>query len=148
VEINADAPAVARAEIDVNAPRELVWEVLTDLASWPRWSPDVESVELDGPVAPGTTFRWKAGRRTVKSTLGAVEPPQLLAWTRRTRGIKAVHVWRLETRGDATVARSAESWEGIAVRLLRERLQKTLTDAVEGGLSHLRDEAERRAAAS
>ena len=120
MEVNAEAPALARAEIDIDAPREVVWEVLTDFAAWPRWNPDVTSVKVDGPLEPGTTFHWKAGPGTITSTLRDVDPPKRIAWTGKTFGIKAVHVWSFETRGDATVARSAESWEGPIVRLLHD----------------------------
>jgi hypothetical protein len=145
MEISEHAPAVARAEIEVAAPREIVWAVLTDIDSWPSWNPEVKSASLAGPLAKGTRFRWKAGPGTITSTLQTVEPPQLIGWTGTTIGIKAIHVYRIEPHGDATIVKSEESWDGLVVRLLRGPLRKTLQRTTESGLRHLKTEAERRA---
>ena len=106
MEINTDAPAVARGEIEVAAPPEVVWAVLTDIAAWPSWNPDVKSAALDGPLAAGTQFRWKAGPGTITSTLQSVEAPRRIEWTGTTFGIKAVHVHHT-FRGCDGVRRSA-----------------------------------------
>ena len=145
MEVDASAPAVARAEIEVSAPRDVIWRVLTDIEAWPSWNPDVTSASLDGALAGGTRFRWKAGPGTITSTFRHVEPPRLIAWSGTTFGIKAVHVHRLDERDDATIVTSEESWDGLLVRLLRRRLAKTLDESVRSGLQHLKAEAERRA---
>jgi hypothetical protein len=145
MEVNASAPAVARADIAVSAPRDVVWGVLTAIESWPSWNPDVKSASLDGGLAAGKHFRWKAGPGTITSTLQQVEPPRLIAWSGTTFGIKAIHVHRLDERDGATTVTSEESWDGLLVRLLRRRMAKTLDDSIRSGLQHLKAEAERRA---
>ena len=145
VEIDPTAPAVARGEVTVAAPREIVWDVLTDLASWPSWNRDVKSVSVSGPLAPGTVFRWKTGPGTITSTLQQVEPTHRIAWTGSTLGIKAIHVHRLEDGSTTTVVTSEESWDGLLVKLLRRWAAGTLQKAVDSGLQQLKTEAERRA---
>jgi uncharacterized protein YndB with AHSA1/START domain len=145
VEVDRSAPAVADAETEIAADPETVWEVLTDLEGWPRWNPDVSSVRLDGRVEPGATFTWKAGRATITSTIRKTERPSLIGWTGKTAGIDAIHVWRLEPRDGGTLVRTEESWQGLLVRLLRGPMRKSLQKAVDGGLGHLKAEAERRA---
>jgi uncharacterized protein YndB with AHSA1/START domain len=145
VEVDRSAPAVADAETEIAADPETVWEVLTDLEGWPRWNPDVSSVRLDGRVEPGATFTWKAGRATITSTIRKTERPSLIGWTGKTAGIDAIHVWRLEPRDGGTLVRTGESWQGLLVRLLRGPMRKSLQKAVDGGLGHLKAEAERRA---
>jgi hypothetical protein len=93
----------------------------------------------------GSRFRWKAGPGTITSTLQRIERPRLIAWTGTTFGIKAIHVHRLELQGGGTVVSSEESWEGLPVRILRRRMQRTLEEGVAAGLDHLKAEAERRA---
>jgi hypothetical protein len=105
----------------------------------------VKSASVDGPVADGTAFRWKAGPGTIRSTIVRLEPPRLVAWTGRTLGIRAQHVWRLEHRDGRTIARSEESYEGLVARLFRRPLQGVLDKALTGGAHHLELEAERRA---
>jgi uncharacterized protein YndB with AHSA1/START domain len=144
VKVNESAPAVASAEVEVAADPEIVWEVLTSIDDWPRWNPDVSSASLEEGLSEGARFRWKAGPGTITSTLQRIDRPRLIAWTGRTFGIKAIHVHRLEPRGEGTVVSSEESWEGLPVRIFRGRMQKTLEKSIEPGLGRLKAEAERR----
>jgi hypothetical protein len=143
--INQDAPVVGTGEIEIDAPAQTVWDVLTAIDRWPAWNPDVKSVSMERPVAPGSVFRWKAGPGTITSTIQRVEPPRLIAWTGRTFGIKAIHFYKLEPRDGRTFVRSEESYDGLVARLLRGSLQKTLDTALADGLRYLKSEAERRA---
>jgi uncharacterized protein YndB with AHSA1/START domain len=77
VDVDREAPVIVEAEIEIAAPPEAVWEVLTDLARWPSWNPDVKSMSFEGAVAEGSDFRWKAGPGTITSTLRRVERPLL-----------------------------------------------------------------------
>ena len=145
MDINATAPAVAQGEIEVAASPAVVWGVLTEIANWPAWNPDVKSATLEGPLAPGTRFRWKAGPGTITSTLRSVEPPHRIDWTGTTFGIKAIHAYELEPQDGLTTVRSAESWDGLVVRLLGRFMAKSLQKSTDAGLRHLKTEAERRA---
>jgi hypothetical protein len=44
-----------------------------------------------------------------------------------------------------TLVRSAESWDGLVVRLLRRRMSKRLAETTAAGLEHLKREAEQQA---
>ena len=145
--INGQAPVVGASEIEIAAAPETVWDVLSAIDRWPSWNPDVKSMSLEGPLGAGSVFRWKAGPGTITSTIRRVEPPQLIAWTGRTLGIDAIHVYRLEPRDGGTFVRTDESYEGLVARLLRGSLQKTLDRALADGLRYLKDEAEQRNAA-
>jgi uncharacterized protein YndB with AHSA1/START domain len=142
--INERAPVVGRSEIEIATAPEAVWEVLTSFERWPSWLRDVKSMSVEGQVAAGTVFRWKAGPGTITSTIQRVERPRLIAWTGRTLGIKAIHFWHFEVRDGATFVRTEESYEGLTARLLRGSLQKTLDRALDDGLQDLKAEVERR----
>ena len=132
-----EMPAVIRASDDD------VWRILTAIERWPTWNSDVKSVSIDGPPVEGTTFRWKAGPGTISSTVTRVDRPRLIAWTGRTLGISAVHVWHFEQRGGRTHVSTEESYEGLVARVLRRSLQKTLDAALADGVRQLKAEAER-----
>jgi uncharacterized protein YndB with AHSA1/START domain len=134
----------SKRETDVAAPPETVWAVLTDFANWPEWNKDVKSMSFDGPLEPGSTFRWKAGPGTIVSTLEQVDPPRYVRWRGRTLSIKAIHEWRLEPREGGTNVETEESFSGALSSLLRGSLQKTLDSSLEQGLGYLKAEAERR----
>ena len=110
--VNERAPVVGSSEIEIASPPQAVWDVLTAFERWPSWNPDVKSMSVRGGVAVGSQFRWKSGPGTITSTIRRVEPPRLIAWTGRTLGIKAIHVWTLEPRDDNTFVRTEESLEG------------------------------------
>ena len=146
MEVNERAPAVAASEIEVDADPEAVWAVLTAVDRWPAWNPEVKAASLDGALAEGAVFRWKAGPGTITSTVSRVERPRLVAWRGKTLGIAAVHVYRLVPRNGKTLVRSEESWEGPVVRVLRGPMRRRLQAALDAGLRHLKAEAERQAA--
>ena len=122
---NENAPVRAAAEVEIGAPPQVVLEVLTRFENWPNWNPEVKSMSLPGPLAPGTEFRWKSGPGTIVSTLERVEAPHSFDVGRRD---------------------FAESFSGLLARLLRRTLQKTLDKSLEDGLERLKREAERRSA--
>jgi uncharacterized protein YndB with AHSA1/START domain len=142
------ASVSSRRELEVTAPPELVWEVLTDFARWPAWNPDVRSMSFEGPLAPGAMFRWKAGPGTIVSTVEEVDPPRYVRWRGRTLSIAAIHEWWFEERAGGTHVATEESFSGALARVLRRMLQKQLDTALEDGLGYLKREAERRAAAA
>jgi uncharacterized protein YndB with AHSA1/START domain len=143
----SEAPVRSSREIEIAAPPEVVWDVLTRFEDWPQWNLEVKSMSFHGPVTPGSEFRWKAGPGTIVSTLERVEPPRFISWRGRTMSIKAMHEWHLEPRDGGTHLRTEETFSGLLARLFRGQLQKTLDKSLEEGLEHLKREAERRAEA-
>jgi hypothetical protein len=141
-----EAPVRSKREVQSAAPPDVVWDVLTQFDRWPEWNPDVKSMSIEGPVAPGTEFRWKAGPGTIVSTLEQVDPPRYIRWRGRTLSIEALHEWRLESLNGGTRVETDESFSGLLARLLRGSLQKTLDRSLETGLEQLKRESERRAA--
>lgn len=89
--INEQAPAKSARELQIEATREVVWGLLSDINNWPRWNPAVSRARLDGPFAPGSIFRWKSGGSSLVSTIQDVERPTRVAWTGKTFGVAAVH---------------------------------------------------------
>jgi uncharacterized protein YndB with AHSA1/START domain len=66
----------------IEAPAERLWELLTDLESWPHWGPSVRSATLDGPFAAGTrgTVTTAVGAR-LPFEITAFDPPHRWSWT-------------------------------------------------------------------
>jgi hypothetical protein len=119
--------------------------VLTTIEQWPAWNRDVKSVSIAAPVSEGSAFRWKAGPGTIRSVVERLDRPRLIAWSGRTLGIRAFHIWRLDGRNGRTLVRTEESYDGLVVRLLRRPLQKTLDTALADGAHYLKAEAEKPA---
>jgi uncharacterized membrane protein len=143
--VDASAPVVVSTAIDVMAPTDVVWDVLADIERWPAWNRAVRSVSIDGEVAPGTEFEWKAGPGTIRSTLLHVVRPRFIAWSGHTLGLRAIHVFALHTDGEHTTVRTEESYSGPVARLLRGPIRRSLARALAKGLVDLKAQAERRA---
>jgi hypothetical protein len=138
------APVVSAKQIEIAADPEAVWEVLAAFDRWPSWNPEVRSMSMHGPLAVGSTFRWKAGPGTISSTIRQIEPPRRIGWTGRTLGMKAFDAFQLQPHEGRTVVREQESWNGLVAHLFRRSLQKTLDRSLDSGLQHLKAEVERQ----
>jgi uncharacterized protein YndB with AHSA1/START domain len=147
VAINKRAPIILRGAIDVDAAPDLVWDVLSTIEGWPTWNPEVRSASLQGELAEGTSFRWKAGPSTLESTLVSVTAPKEIAWTGRSLGLSVIHVYTLEPHDGKTMVRTSESVEGMPARLFRGSIKRRMDESIEAGLAALKKEAERRASA-
>jgi uncharacterized protein YndB with AHSA1/START domain len=139
-----NAYVTSSAEIDIDAPPERVWDVLTQFEKWPEWNPDVKSMSYEGPLVPGTQFRWKAGPGKIVSTLDRIEPPRYISWHGRTLTIDAYHEWWLEPRDGGTHVRTEESFFGTLARLARRPLQNALDKSFADGVAHLKRGVEQR----
>lgn len=92
-----------RAETTVQAPPERVWQLLTDFARMPEWSPElVRMVPLKpGGLRVGQAYLGINRRRAVvwptRSVIAVVEPGRALAWDTRSSGAR--WVWELTPEG-------------------------------------------------
>src|SRR5262245_28610180 len=71
------APAVHHeASVEINAPRERVWQALSDLQGWPRWNEDVDSTAYltDQHEGVNTKVRFDGKLLTAYETVTNWEP--------------------------------------------------------------------------
>ena len=142
MEINPNAPVAAREETLIDARPEGVWAILTDIDRWPEWQPGVSRARLEGPLALGSVFRWRANGLSIRSILRDVDPTTRVSWVGKALGTRAVHVWSLTVEGTQTVVHTEESFEGWLPRLIRRAMQKNLEKALRGSLESLKQRAE------
>jgi hypothetical protein len=144
MEINRKAPVLATAEIGIDAPAALVWEVLSDIREWPSWNRSVSKVSMLGEFEPGTEFHWKIDGVTIVSTLQEIEPHRRLLWTGRLPFIRATHLWLFEERDGRTQVKNEESFEGLLAHLFSGPFTRMLAVSLQKGLQSLKQECERR----
>ncbi len=143
VNINEEAPVVAKVKIEIEADPDTVWNILADIEAWPKWNHDIKNATLHGELEAGTQFEWKAGPGKITSVLQNVEPPHLIAWTGKTMGINAIDVFKINAINGKSMVEEEESWEGLISRVMRGRMQEMLEDSLKSGLEYLKTEAER-----
>jgi len=93
--------------VDIGAPPDVVWAVLTDVESWPEWTASVSSVRrlTPGPLQEGSRVRLKQPKlpETVWTVSDLVEGEQF-TWTARNPGVWTVAAHRVVGRSDGTQA--------------------------------------------
>jgi len=143
MEINENAPVIAKGMIEINSNPEIIWDMIADVERWPIWNRDVQNASLEGKVAKGSKFKWKSSSLTITSIFQEDNRPKILGWTGETMGIKAIHIWRFEPEDNKTIVRTEESWERPLTHLTRNRTQDMLQKSIDSVLNYLKIEVER-----
>jgi carbon monoxide dehydrogenase subunit G len=89
--------------IDINAAQQRVWDVLSDLESWPRRIETVDVVELltPAPVGVGSRVRLKQPKLPEGTwEVTAWDAPSYFEFRQRTGGIASVAGHRVEALAD------------------------------------------------
>jgi hypothetical protein len=103
--------------IDIDAPPEQVWAILTDLAAYPEWNPLFP--QASGQIAVGQRLtlasRPTTGRpMTIHPKLLAVRPGAELRWVSSLPGIiGGEHFFTLAPVGDGTRLVQSETFRGL-----------------------------------
>ncbi len=123
----ASVPSI-HTEIEIDAPAETVWAVLTDFDAYPDWNPFIERLGVDGPLQPGTRLQVRLAPPgghaiTMRPKLLKTTAPQELRWLGRL-GLPGIfdgeHRFEITATGDGRVRLvQAETFRGILVPLLR-----------------------------
>lgn len=102
------APVCTSHRVEIDAPVDTVWALLSDPTQWPSWDPGIHDVERAEPTAVDARFTWSNGRARMRSQFAVVEPGQEITWTGVAAGAKAVHRNRLTSDGNGTTTVSSE----------------------------------------
>jgi hypothetical protein len=120
--------------VDINAPGDRVWQVLTDLNDYRDWNPFLTSAS--GTVAPGgrITITAKVGNRTITfhPRISTVEPGKKLAWVGRLLSaefFQGEHQFEvIEIDQSRTRVIQSEHFKGILVAVLWRRSSAALLE--------------------
>ena len=121
-----------RTEIDIAAPPERVWAVLTDFAAYPRWNPFIKSIAGTPAVGERLTVSINLPGRsamTFKPVVKAAQPARELRWrgTVLMRGIfDGEHFFLVQPSGaDGTHFIHGEVFSGLLVGLFSRMFDDT-----------------------
>jgi hypothetical protein len=120
-----------RAEVEIEAPPDRVWEVLTDFAAYQEWNPFI--VQAAGEATPGTRLELHMrlpGRRptTFRPEVLEADPSRRLRWLGRlfVPGLfDGEHSFTIEAAGPArTRLTQHEEFRGLLAPLLLAAIAK------------------------
>ncbi|MGZ3853417.1 MAG: SRPBCC family protein [Flavisolibacter sp.] len=116
-------------QIEIEAPVERVWSLLTDFPSYSKWNPFVRSIE--GPLEVGQSlkvFIQPSGEKGMqfRPAVLAVVPNRELRWKEKLflPGLfDGEHYFHLESKpGGGLTLRQGETFSGLLVPLFRRSL--------------------------
>jgi uncharacterized membrane protein len=88
--------------IEIDAPAQRVWDVLSDIEAWPQRIETVESAELltPAPITTGSRVRLKQPKLPEGTWDVTVwDAPSFFEWTQKTSGTTSVAGHRVEALG-------------------------------------------------
>ncbi len=89
--------------IEIDASQQRVWDVLSDLESWPRRIETVDTVELltPAPFAKGSRVRLKQPKLPEGTwDITVWDAPSYFEWTQKASGVTTVAGHRVEPVGE------------------------------------------------
>jgi len=104
-----NAPVKATGEIEISATPKHVWDILSDVSSWPRLRPDIDSVEVEGPIRPGTSCTLCTTGVKLVLTFGLMTPSRELNWVTAMPGLLMTNRYVLVPQAGGTRVVSSET---------------------------------------
>jgi uncharacterized membrane protein len=89
--------------IDIDAPQQRVWDVLSDLEGWPRVIDTVDTIELltPAPITKGSRVRLKQPKLPEGHwDITVWDAPSYFEWTQKSTGTTSVAGHRVEPVGE------------------------------------------------
>jgi uncharacterized membrane protein len=99
--------------IEIDAPQQRVWDVLSALEAWPQRIETVDVVELltPAPITKGSRVRLKQPKLPEGTwDITVWDAPSYFEWTQKTGGTTSVAGHRVEALGEGRPARSGATW--------------------------------------
>lgn len=128
-----------RTEIQISAPIDRVWQVLTDFDHWQDWNPMVNQVSGIATLHSklNITMRGPGGKDAMKyqPTLLEVSPPRSLRWrATMMSGLMFTNdrVFELTEKNGGTVLVNKEEFSGLMVPLFWGKMNQFVVPMLEG----------------
>jgi uncharacterized protein YndB with AHSA1/START domain len=141
-------PAVSRFfvhnEIEINAPAEIIWQLLLEAEAWPTWYEGARAVDvLNVPTLEDrAVFTWKTMGLQFESTIKEFEAPYRLSWESRKKSIQGYHAWLLIPTPRGCRVITDESQNGWLTALEKTFQRKKLQRLHDVWLAALKQRAE------
>jgi len=116
--------------VDVAAPPERVWQVVSDVERWPEWTPSVTTVHRadDGPLRVGSRATVRQPRLPEsRYVVTELTPGRSFTWVASAPGVRTTARHDVEPLGDGARVRLSVTQSGPLGPVMA-RLYRGLTD--------------------
>ncbi len=112
------APILAKRSVEITAPVEKVWSILTGVPRWEQWYPYLKNAKLNGPFEAGVELTY-GGLFKHDLRIAKVVQPKLVMVYGTLVGYTAITRWDLETLSEKRTRMSfTESSDGFLIATL------------------------------
>ncbi|MEO1049902.1 MAG: SRPBCC domain-containing protein [Bacteroidota bacterium] len=133
-------------KVDIEAPAEVVWDILLQAETWPEWYEGAANVKVqnstDGRLKEGSVFTWKTMGLDFQSTIKEYVPNERLSWESRKKSIKAYHSWLIIPNENGVTLVTDESQYGWLTFLEKTFQRKKLQRIHDIWLAEIKKKAE------
>jgi hypothetical protein len=111
-------PVIIQAEVTIQAPLPVVWQVFSHLEEWKEWNTACNSCRFTAgeKLVEGACFTFVVKPIIfpvrVEPRVVSCEPGREVVWEGERLGIRAVHTWRFEEHAEGVVLKSTETFKG------------------------------------
>lgn len=141
-DVDRNAPVLANVEIDIDAPRDTVWRLHTDVNAWPSRQTDITEAHLDQPLAVGASFNWTTYGMAITSSVYAIDEGSRILWGGEGNGITGIHEWTFTDAPSGVRVTTTESFAGDPVETETTTMQGLLNQSLKSWLERLKATAE------
>jgi len=132
---------------DIDAPVQVIWDLLTDASSYRAWNPAV--LRIEGVMSPGSTIELvsiASPKRTFRLVVASMEAPRRMVWSDgMPLGLfRGVRTYQLRPTGAGTTFAMTEEFTGPLSGLIARSIPD-LTDSFDQFADGLKAAAERQA---
>ena len=143
-DVDRNAAVIATLHIDIEAPRDAVWRLHTDVNGWPSWQTDITEARLDQPLAEGASFDWSSFGMAITSTVYAFDEGSRILWGGEGNGITGIHEWTFSDVPNGVRVATTESFAGGPVEADAATMQGLLDHSLRAWLERLKVTAEQQ----
>ena len=136
-------------QIDIAAPPEVVWNIVTNVQAWPDWYVGATNLTVLSPdrrVGPGVVVSWRTMGLDFNSEVKEWEPPTRFAWESRKAVIQGYHAWLIVPTATGCRVITDESFNGFLAYMQRSFIPNKLHRLHQIFLEELKVKAEAQAA--
>ena len=134
-------------EIEIQAPPEVVWDILTHAEEWPSWylgAAGVKTPDPHGRLRKGQKFQWKTMGFSFESKVIEFDEPHRLAWESRRPFIRGYHAWLIIPQGKGCKVITDESQFGTLAVMQKIFIPRKLGKLHDIWLAEMKKRAESR----
>lgn len=137
------------AEIDVQAPLDLVWSIHNTVDKWSHWNPHVVHATMCGKhqekrkrLRVGTEFSWASRFSFSTLVITHVEPHSKIVWAGNVCGLRAIYTWHFIQTDSGVTVRVEQLLDGWLARAFSAVTRNIFTSTLNRWVSALKTEAE------